>query len=243
VVAEESRCGVNEEIVMPKQKDLKRIVRSRMQKTGESYTAARANVVKRTDVKRTDTKPEPKSEPLDLSAAGLSEERVRNATGRGWTEWVALLDAADGRNAPHATLVRHVSSFGTPDWWSQMVVVGYERIRGLRQHGQRMDQTWEVSRSRTFNVPLETLFEAVANAKQRAKWFDGLTITRTASTKNKSVRLKFDDGTGVDIRFTVKDGGKTILGLGHTKLPSKDVADRMKRFWSERLDRLKALVA
>ena len=28
---------------MPKQKDLKRVVRSRMQKTGESYTAARAS--------------------------------------------------------------------------------------------------------------------------------------------------------------------------------------------------------
>lgn len=228
---------------MPKQKDLKRIVRSRMQKTGESYTAARANVVKRTDVKHTDVQPQPKPEPLDLTLAGMSNERVLQATGRGWADWVTLLDSVGGRTTPHAELAKHVSSLGTPDWWSQMVVVGYERIHGLRQHGQRMDQTWEVSRSRTFNIPLETLFEAVANAKQRAKWFEGLTITRAASTLNKSVRLKFEDGTGVDIRFTAKDSGKTILGLGHTKLPSKDVADRMKAFWSERLDRLKAFVA
>ena len=31
---------------MPRQKDLNRLVRARMNKTGEAYTAARANVVK-----------------------------------------------------------------------------------------------------------------------------------------------------------------------------------------------------
>jgi hypothetical protein len=220
---------------MPKQKDLKRIVRSRMQKTGESYTAARLNVVK--------PAPKPKSEPFDVSLAGMSDEKVKAATGRDWSEWIAVLDVADGRTKDHRQRVDHVSSLGTPDWWSQMVVVGYERMRGLREQGQRMDKTWEVSRSRTFNVPLETLFRAVADAKQRAKWFSGLAITRAASTVNKSVRLKFDDGTNVDLRFTTKDNGKTVLGLGHMKLPSKEVADQMKIFWNERLDALKALVS
>lgn len=32
---------------MPKQKDLKRVIRSRMQKTGESYTAARAQLLRK----------------------------------------------------------------------------------------------------------------------------------------------------------------------------------------------------
>ena len=31
---------------MPNQKDLKRLIRNRMQKTGESYTAARSQIVK-----------------------------------------------------------------------------------------------------------------------------------------------------------------------------------------------------
>ena len=31
---------------MPKKKDLKRLIRTRMQKTGESYTAARSQFVK-----------------------------------------------------------------------------------------------------------------------------------------------------------------------------------------------------
>jgi hypothetical protein len=34
---------------MPKQKDLKRLVRSRMKKTGEAYTAARLQVLKKSE--------------------------------------------------------------------------------------------------------------------------------------------------------------------------------------------------
>jgi hypothetical protein len=33
---------------MPRDKDLKRLVRTRMQKTGESYTTARARIVSKT---------------------------------------------------------------------------------------------------------------------------------------------------------------------------------------------------
>ena len=32
---------------MPRQKDLKRLVRARMKKTGEAYTAARAQIIKK----------------------------------------------------------------------------------------------------------------------------------------------------------------------------------------------------
>src|SRR5512139_3093289 len=39
--------GIPEETAMPHHKDLKRLVRSRMQKTGESYTAARAQLTRK----------------------------------------------------------------------------------------------------------------------------------------------------------------------------------------------------
>lgn len=218
---------------MPQQKDLKRIVRSRMQKTGESYSAARSHIVSQ--------KPS-QPEPVDLSLAGMAEEKVLAATGRGWAEWVALLDEAGGRTRPHKELAMHVASLGTPDWWSQTVVVGYERIRGLRARGQRMDATWEVSRSRTFPVPIDRVFHALADEAERNRWLTGLTIVRAASTKNKSVRLKFDDGSNVDLRLTAKDDRKTVLGLGHMKLSSKERAEEMKGYWTERLDALAELL-
>jgi hypothetical protein len=50
-----------------------------------------------------------------------------------------------------------------PGWWSQTVAVGYERIKGLRAIGQRMDGSFEASKSRTFAVPLARLYGAFRN--------------------------------------------------------------------------------
>jgi hypothetical protein len=108
--------------MMPIQKDLKRIVRSRMKKTGESYTAARLQLVKK------------KHEPLpDYAAlAGQSDEAVSRRTGHTWPEWVRILDAKGAATMEHPAIARMVSGLGVPDWWSQTVTVGYERIKGLR---------------------------------------------------------------------------------------------------------------
>src|SRR3954467_11720027 len=46
-------CIQRESTTMPKQKDLKRLVRARMQKTGEAYTAARAQVLRKPRTPRT----------------------------------------------------------------------------------------------------------------------------------------------------------------------------------------------
>src|SRR5215203_4409171 len=148
---------------MPIQKDLKKIVRTRMQKTGEAYTTARLHIVRNKDK---ETAPPPNYAEL----AAMSDEAVKKATGHDWTEWVKTLDAIQAAEKPHREIARYVSSIGTPDWWSQMVTVGYERVRGLRDRGQRRGGTYEASKSRTFAVPVETLFDAVAKASKRKRW-------------------------------------------------------------------------
>ncbi|HVS73966.1 MAG TPA: hypothetical protein VHE23_00975, partial [Candidatus Acidoferrales bacterium] len=145
---------------MPKQKDLKRLVRSRMKKTGEAYTAARLQLLE-------------KSEPTPSNyaeVAGMSDASVSKRTGRTWAQWVGVLDRARAAEKPHREIAEYVSSLGTPDWWSQMVTVGYERIRGLRDRGQRRGGGYEASKSRTFNVSVGALFNAFANTRQRRRW-------------------------------------------------------------------------
>ena len=103
--------------VMPKQKDLKRLVRVRMQKTGEAYTAARLQVLQ---------KPEPDG---DLAKrAGMSDASIAKATGRGWSEWVKRLDRAGAVSKPHREIVALVSSVGVPR------LVGAGSRRWLRAH-------------------------------------------------------------------------------------------------------------
>jgi uncharacterized protein YndB with AHSA1/START domain len=218
---------------MPNQKDLKKIVRARMQKTGEAYTAARRKVVNKKKV-------EP---PPDYAAlAGMSDAAVKKATGRDWSQWVAKLDAAQASEKPHRDIAAYISSLGTPDWWSQMVTVGYERVRGLRDKGQRRGGTYEANKSRTFAVPIETLFDAFKNARKRGRWLDVKMKIRTANA-NKTIRASFDDGTLVQFYFTDKGGGKSAVAVQHQKLADKNTADEMKQRWTERLDALAKVLA
>ncbi len=67
---------------MPRDKDLKRLVRARMTKTGESYTAARAQVTRKAKPAQP-TVPPPVVEPAPNFAelAGMSDEAVKEKTG------------------------------------------------------------------------------------------------------------------------------------------------------------------
>jgi uncharacterized protein YndB with AHSA1/START domain len=210
---------------MPTQKDFKRLVRTRIQKTGEAYTAARLQLLK---------KKEPA--PDYARAAGMSDASVRKASGRDWREWVTLLDAARSTEKPHREIVAHVSSLGTPDWWSQMITVGYERIRGLRDRGQRRGGGYSASKSRTFPVEVARLYRAIRNDKLRRRWLDVKTSFRSG-TPGKRMRMTWDDGSIVTFEFTAK-GGKSAVAVGHEKLPDKAAAEAVKKAWAERFDRL-----
>jgi uncharacterized protein YndB with AHSA1/START domain len=216
---------------MPKQKDLKRLIRSRMKKTGEAYTAARLQVLE-------------KKEPTTgyAALAGMSDASVSKRTGRTWAQWVRALDAAGASTKTHPQIVKHVSSLGTPDWWSQMVTVGYERIRGLRDRGQRRGGGYEASKSRTFAVAVEKLFNAFANARVRRRWL-GPKVTVRHTTPLKYMRITWGDGTPVQVGFTSKGAAKSAVAIQHQKLPDRSAADAMKRTWSDHFDRLGQLLS
>jgi hypothetical protein len=217
---------------MTQQKDFKRVVRTRMQKTGESYTAARLHLIKKEEAPAPDY----------ASLAGLSDESVKKATGRTWTMWVGLLDKADAKAMSHPVLTKHIrATYETTAWWTQMVAVGYERIRGLRAQGQQRSGDWSVSKSKTVGVPLAKLYAAF-NARGRAKWMDGVKLTTRGATPNKSMRLSWDDGSPIDVGFIAKGESKSQVALDHRKLASKAEADRMRAFWTERLNALAAML-
>lgn len=218
---------------MPKQKDLKRIVRVRMQKTGESYTAARLQVTRKKE-----TPP-----PRDLAAlAGMSDAAVKKQTGRDWAAWVRLLDSSGAAAKPHREIVDQVVSLDVPPWWSQMITVGYERIRGLRVIGQRREGSYEISKSKTFAVPVERLFEAFTNARLRSRWLPEKLTVRKA-TPHKSVRITWHDATSVEVGFMSKGADRSAVAVQHTKLPDKATADHLKTWWGEKLAALAELLS
>ncbi|HXH92664.1 MAG TPA: hypothetical protein VNN25_13865 [Thermoanaerobaculia bacterium] len=222
---------------MPQQKDFKRVVRTRMQKTGESYTTARLHLVKK------QSPAEPVAPPEDYAAlAKLSDESVKKATGCDWSKWVFVLDKAGGKEMSHSELVAHIrEKYKTPGWWTQMVAVGYERIRGLRAQGQMRSGDWSVTKSKTINVPLAKLYAAFSNARTRAKWLPGVKVTVRSATPGKYIRLRWEDGAPIAVGFYAKGESKSQVALEHSKLATKADADRIRAFWSERLNALAAI--
>jgi hypothetical protein len=215
---------------MTSQKDFKRLVRARMQKTGEAYTAARAQLLAKPSRSRTTTKRVRSTAPaVDYGKlAGMSDAVVKEKTGCTWDRWVNALDRAGAETMTHRDVVDLVRKrYKTPDWWSQMVTVGYERIKGLRARGQRRDGTYEATKSRTFAVPIATLHDAFANSTKRAKWLDESGVKVRTSTAPKSIRLGFVDGSIVAVGFTPKGDGKSMVALSLAKLPSMEAAEQV----------------
>ena len=223
---------------MPRDKDRKRIIRERMKKTGESYTTARAHVLP----KKTDR---PTAPAVDLAAlAGMKDAAIAAKTGRTWRQWVRALDADGAAAISHRDIAEIVhKKHHVGDWWAQTVTVGYERIKGLRERGQRRNGTYEVSKSRTFNVPVNALFDAWADDATRRRWLGGIEVVVRTAMEPKSMRLQWPDRTLVAVGFTAKGHGKSAVALGHTKLRDRAASGNVKEFWTDRLDALGSLLS
>lgn len=219
---------------MTRDKDRKRIIRSRMKKTGESYTAARAHVLSKAT-----PKPPTRRTVDHAQLAGMKDESIAAKTGRTWLEWVRVLDADGAATMTHRDIARMLhEKHRVGDWWAQTVTVGYERSKGLRERGQRRGGGYETTKSRTFAVPVSELFAAWADDRTRRRWLDGVEATVRTATAPKSIRLQWPDGTLVVVGFTAKSNAKSAVALAHQKLRDKAAAEAAKRFWTERLDAL-----
>ncbi|HEY3013194.1 MAG TPA: hypothetical protein VGJ36_10630 [Gemmatimonadales bacterium] len=226
---------------MPTNKDFKRLVRGRMQKTGEAYTTARAHLRKQ----KPSAVVAPAPAPADYAKlAGRSDAVLKEKTGCTWERWVKALDRAKAYTWPHREIAKYVQEkYKVPSWWAQTVTVGYERIKGLRVVGQRRDGSFEANKSKTFAVPLARLYDVFHDARLRARWLPGVDLTVRTATREKSMRITWPDRTSVEVGFMRRAAAKSQVALQHGKLPDRAAAMRVKQYWAERLRALEDVLA
>ena len=68
-----------------------------MAKTGESYAAARAQLLAGAAAR---------PRPAEVAVARCSDARIRERTGRGWEEWFDLLDSWGAEELGHTEIAR-----------------------------------------------------------------------------------------------------------------------------------------
>ena len=180
---------------MTRQKSFKRLVRARMDKTGESYTAARATLLAAEEPKATEG-----------PALTMSDEAIRRRTGRGWEEWFDLLDQWGAAERSHTEIARWVvDEHGIDGWGAQAVTVTYERARGMRAVGEHADG-FAITASKTVAVPVDRLYDAFVDESLRARWLPDAELRERTATRPRSARFDWGDGrTRVIVGFDAKD--------------------------------------
>ena len=162
--------------------------------------------------------------------AGLSNLAVARATGKTWDQWLDILDGAGAKRLSHKETAQWVSAnFPVGGWWAQMVTVGYERMRGLRNLHERVDGSYTANISRTVAAPQSAVWPALRNL--------GKGFTIKSATEGKVIR--FAGKGSVEIRLAAKGEGKSQISVEHSKLKSEEEVTAMRQHWTTRLSRLK----
>jgi hypothetical protein len=217
---------------MTTDKARKRAVRTRMTKTGERYTAARRNVVK-----------PPATEPWATDDLGRTDEVIRTGSGKGWDEWIPILDAWGAKDRTHTEIARHVNGeLGVPGWWAQTVTVGYERARGMRAVNQRPDG-FSVSVSKTIPVDAATMSKAFTDARSRRRWLEPGVLNMRTSQPGRSARFEVGDGrVRAVMGLTAKGPAKTTVAIAFERLADKAEVEAFRTQWKERLAKLASVL-
>lgn len=187
--------------------------------------------------------------------SGPSDDAVRAATGRGWDDWFARLDAAGATELDHKAIVAHLRDREglANGWWQQSVTVAYEKARGLRAPvGETADAGFQVGVQRTVGVGAEEAWAWLVTGPGRAAW-----LGRTATFPlEPGASYRCEDGTQGEIRsidpgrrlratwrppdwaspstvqitITPKDGRCTV-GFHQERLPDAERREAMKARW------------
>jgi uncharacterized protein YndB with AHSA1/START domain len=191
----------------------------------------------------------------------IGDEAVRAATGRGWDEWLKLLDRWGAAEKGHKATAEHLQKkHALNAWWAQTVTVRHEKERGLREKHERPGG-YEISVTRTIAAPTTRVWEAWSSAKELNRWFtskarvnfkvggrfanaDGDEGEYRVIVPKKRLRFTWDNakhcpGTMVEVRLTSKRP-KTQVVVQHSKLPDRKGAEDMKEGWSWAMDSLRA---
>ncbi|HET9345717.1 MAG TPA: DUF4287 domain-containing protein [Candidatus Limnocylindrales bacterium] len=234
---------------MPTQKTFKRRVRTRMAKTGESYTAARRQLIRKASETAEQHPVAAEAEAATAPATAVpaelltSDDSMRKATGKGHGEWFAILDTWGATGHTHTEIARWLNAeHGVAGWWSQNITVNYERARGMRRPGQMADG-FSVSATRTIGAEPEQILKAFTDAAVRKRWLPGAPMRQRPTRAALTARFDWaEPKSRVVVIVGEKGTGKAVVTVTCEQVPDADAAEALKARWRASLSELKAML-
>ncbi len=201
-----------------------------MERTGERYAAARRVLLEQAANQNRSR--------VWQSEPEMSDDAVRNGTGRGWDEWCDLLDQRPQGIDGHTAIAAYVrDALGVDAWWAQGVTGGYERITGLRLPYERPDGTFTASKTKTITIDASKLRHMLLDKDGRAALFPGRSTRLRSRPDAKAVRLEIGPGVaqfGIGPANETKDGRpRSKVTVQHAKLPTYELVEEWKFYWGD----------
>jgi uncharacterized protein YndB with AHSA1/START domain len=205
-----------------------------------------------------------------LTIDRISSDAVRRATGRGWEEWLDVLDRAGAGDWNHKEIVaylerEHPSLSG---WWRQSVTVGYEKARGKRADGETADAGFQLGVQRSVGSPAARVWKLIVDEPQL--WLgEGAAIEFRVGERYRVPAGKGSLAASGEIRvakpgarlrmtwqprgwpapatlqlaLTETGTGKTAIRLHMEKLPDAEAREAMRVHWRTAVDRIAAALS
>jgi hypothetical protein len=169
----------------------------------------------------------------------IGDKAVIAKTGKSWEEWLDLLDAAGAQQMSHKEIVAYLNKHHSlKPWWQQSVTVTYEKARGLREKHQR-PEGYSISASKTFPERLDELFRVWNEEELRTQWLPDAPLSILKATPGKSMRIRWEPASRIDVYFTGKGENKSQVSVQHSQLASAEEAELLKQYWRQALANLK----
>jgi hypothetical protein len=173
----------------------------------------------------------------------ISDKLLVDKTSKTLEHWFSVLDKKGARKKTRNEIFRLVSGTAglkiLSEWNQNLLATSYQWNRGLKQRGEK-ENGFEISVSKTVNVPVKALYKAWIAGPTRSKWLDQAIVFRK-TTPCKSARISWHDGTSLSVDFYVKGNARSQVVVQHQKIPDARSAATLKIFWGKKLEELKSL--
>ncbi len=193
---------------------------------------------------------------MNIKYAGKSDEAVKKATGKSWSEWFKILDSVDAAKMPHKDIVRMLHDKGlikkgkgspanrsfNAGWWAQSIVVGYEEKIGRRVFGAKTAGNYTVTVGKTMDWTPDGVLKKWENLVRGKKEFNKVGFEgepRTSSTKEwRYWKVDLSDKSKLMVGIGPKTDNKSTYSVTMDKLKDEKEVEEWRKYWKEVLTNL-----
>ncbi|MBL0742950.1 SRPBCC domain-containing protein [Chryseolinea lacunae] len=189
--------------------------------------------------------------------AGVSNESVKGATGKGWAYWIHYLARKNADSLVQRELVKLLPATVASPWWRQKIALGFREAKGKRITGQTAASGFQIGVRRALPLTKDAAWDFLISPEAMKIWLGkaiapddtkprtvkkGLRAELVVFTPGSHLRLRWHPDKWISpstLQVRVVAGAKSsTLSFHHDGLPDEAAREEMKAHWSAVLGKL-----